>query len=199
MTTLVLWRHAATPYNASKRLQGNLDIALDDDGFAQARRAAAALHRRYGTPTSIVASPLARAASTAQALADISGTAVTADARITQRSYGEWEGLTWDEIERDYPEQYGRRMRNEDPDIAGWGKAVDVAARVASVLDDLADAGGTHVLVSHGSSLSLGLAYALGLPLETRALARIRHARWVELGRLPAGRWQLRRFNVGVD
>ena len=64
MTDVVLWRHGRTEYNAARRLQGQIDIPLDEVGRWQGTTAAAALFARH-TPVRIVSSDLVRARSTA--------------------------------------------------------------------------------------------------------------------------------------
>jgi len=60
MTDVVLWRHGRTEYNAARRLQGQIDIPLDEVGRWQGTTAAAALFARH-TPVRIVSSDLVRA------------------------------------------------------------------------------------------------------------------------------------------
>ncbi|MCK2125067.1 histidine phosphatase family protein, partial [Pseudomonas sp. PNPG3] len=54
--------------------------------------------------TRIFASDLARARSTAQALATATGLQVTLDEGLREISVGEWEGFTRDEIEQKWPD-----------------------------------------------------------------------------------------------
>lgn len=85
MTDLILWRHGQTDYNSQGRIQGQVDVPLNETGRDQARRAAediAALG-----PTRIVSSPLIRARDTAEALASLTGLSVEID-----------EGLAKDDI-----------------------------------------------------------------------------------------------------
>jgi probable phosphoglycerate mutase len=199
MSSLLLWRHAATPYNKDRRLQGSLDIPLDDAGRAQASRAARALVERYGGELRVHSSPLARALGTAQALTDLAGGEVNVDSRLTQRSYGVWEGMTWEEIRAQYPAEYARRMRYEDPDIEGWDNAESVAARVSASLREIADGDRTVVMVSHGSAISLGLLALVGLTGTARVFARLRHAHWVDMRAAADGTWQVHGFNLGAD
>lgn len=199
MTTLVLWRHAVTPDNRDKRLQGLRDTELDGAGVAQARRAARALRSAHPEIAAIHSSPLARATATAHALSALIDIEVAVTPHLTQRSYGIWEGLTWEEVARDFPLDYALRMRNEDPTIEGWEFAADVAARVHGALANIALPGTTTVAVSHGSSLSLGMLSMLGMNLHSTALARLRHAHWAVLVQRPDEGWQLRAFNIGTD
>jgi len=73
----VLWRHGQTVWNAERRFQGQSDIPLDETGYAQADRAARLLSGLG--PDLIVSSDLSRAASTAAALARLTGLEVTLD------------------------------------------------------------------------------------------------------------------------
>lgn len=198
MTRLLLWRHAATPYNADRRLQGSLDVAVDAEGLAQASHAADLVHRTYGA-VAVYTSPLVRASATAAALVRLTGDEAMVDDRLTQRSYGLWEGMTWDQIREQYPREYAQRMRYEDPDIDGWDPAQAVAARVAQALRGMASTDGTAVAVSHGSSISLGLLALLELPLTSRVFARLRHANWVDLRQAADGVWQVHGYNLGAD
>ena len=93
---IILWRHGRTSWNAERRFQGQSDIELDDEGRAQAERAAELL--AYLEPDRIIASDLARAWATAQALSARTGVHVTADARLRETFAGEWEGLSRGEL-----------------------------------------------------------------------------------------------------
>lgn len=198
MTVLVLLRHARTAYNAEGRLQGSLDVPLGADGRDQARAAATGLVAHYGTPDRIVCSPLRRAADTAAELAALTGVPAEDDARLTQRSYGEWEGLTWDEVRLRWPRDYERRHRGLDPAIDGWGTAADVSARVAAGLTDACAGADLVVAVSHGSAIMLGSLALLGFDVHSTVLGKLPHARWNVMESSP-GHWSLARYGVGVD
>ncbi|WP_062464333.1 histidine phosphatase family protein [Demequina soli] len=193
MTVLVLVRHGRTGYNAEGRLQGSLDVPLGEEGRAQAREAARALHAAYGTPDRIVTSPLLRAADTAAAISAATGVPARPDARLTQRSYGEWEGLTWAEVRERWPEDHDRRHRGLDPAIEGWGKAADVAARVAEGLVEACDGARLVFAVSHGSAITLGSLALLGLDVHSTVLGKLPHAHWNALEGVH-GRWTMARY-----
>jgi broad specificity phosphatase PhoE len=89
-------RHGETDWNAEKRLQGATDIPLNDNGRAQAARAAAIL-QKYNIDH-IVGSPLARAAETARIVADTLQKPLVHDPRIREKNYGQFEGMTLDAI-----------------------------------------------------------------------------------------------------
>lgn len=198
MTTVILLRHAQTPYNAEGRLQGSLDIALDDAGLAEAQSVASALVARHGVPDLLLTSPLARASQTADAVARVAGVEAVPDARLTQRSYGEWEGLTWDDIRSRWPEEYERRMASLDPRIAGWDGSAAVGARVAAGLQEAVEGRELVVAVSHGSAIMLGTLALLGLDSYSRVLGHLTHGRWNVLRRRGTREWTLERYAIGA-
>lgn len=197
MTTLILMRHGATDYNLSDRLQGSLDVPLGATGVTQARAAASVLTAAYGRPDALLASPLQRAFATAAILGDASGIEPVADARLTQRSYGEWEGLTWGEVRERWPGEYERRQAGLDPAIAGWDSSVQVAARVASALEEACEGRDLVIAVSHGSTIQLGVLALLGLDAFSPVLGKLGHGRWNVLRSRGKGEWVLERFGLG--
>src|SRR5699024_8673968 len=102
--TVLLWRHGQTDYNSGGRLQGQVDIALNETGQAQAAAAAEVLMRVQ--PVQIVSSDLSRAHDTARILGQLTGVEVRIDQRLRERSFGQWEGLTHAEIAESWPEQF---------------------------------------------------------------------------------------------
>ncbi len=203
MTSLILLRHARTDYNEEGRLQGSLDVPLGEDGVAQAAEVAKRVVAEYGTALTVVSSPLQRAVGTADAVAALAGTVTRADARFAQRTYGVWEGRTWDEVRESWPREYERRREGLDPAIPGWGQSEDVADRVAAGLRDIAadagnDGAGTVVIVSHGSAIMLGVARLLGLPLVPSRLGNLPHGAWNEVRWHGNDDWRLRRYCAGT-
>ena len=72
VTRILAIRHGETAWNVETRLQGHLDIPLNDTGLLQADRLARALTGREAVDA-IYASDLSRAHTTAQALAHAMG------------------------------------------------------------------------------------------------------------------------------
>ena len=197
MTVLVLLRHGQTDYNAEGRLQGSLDVPLSDAGREQAAQAAGRIVSDYGVPDRILTSPLSRARDTAAAVGALVPVPVTVDRRLTQRSYGEWEGLTWDQVRLTWPLDHERRLRGEDPRIEGWDGAAEVAARVAESLREACEGARLVVAVSHGSAIMLGGLALLGLDLHATTLGKLPHAHWNVLVSGSSG-WSLARYGLSA-
>ncbi|GII98252.1 putative phosphoglycerate mutase [Sediminihabitans luteus] len=204
--TIVLLRHGRTAYNAAMRLQGQVDIALDDVGQWQAEqggRALASAHRA----TRVVASDLSRAAATAEAYAAaLGGREVILDARVRERSFGEWEGLTGPEIKAGWPDEHAAWRAGGEPTSTGAELKIDVAARmVAAITEHAADLADdeTLVVVSHGAAITLAVTGLLGLDAGTwRGVAGLHNVHWSHLHRSGPGAtpdWRLVAHNVGAD
>ncbi|MBI1244700.1 MAG: histidine phosphatase family protein [Alphaproteobacteria bacterium] len=83
-------RHGETDWNRERRLQGNIDVPLNETGIAQAHDAAA---RLIGAGVAgIVASPLARARRTAEIAAEAIGLPVEFEADLAECRLGTREG-----------------------------------------------------------------------------------------------------------
>ena len=153
-TRVIAIRHGETDWNAQTRIQGHTDIALNDAGLRQASRLAEAL--AGAGITALYASDLRRAMQTAQAIAVRCRLAVSADAGLRERDFGIFEGRTWAELERLWPEQANRwRERRGDFAPDGGESLVDFSARCVGSATRLAarHPGETIALVAHGGVL----------------------------------------------
>jgi probable phosphoglycerate mutase len=153
-TRVVVVRHGETAWNVDTRIQGQLDIGLNQAGRAQARRLAQALAGEG--LQAVYASDLARARDTASAVAERVGLSVCADPTLRERGFGVFEGLTWADIKRDHPED-ARRWRARDAAFgpAGGETLGAFAARAVGALAAIARRHrGQHIaVVTHGGVL----------------------------------------------
>jgi probable phosphoglycerate mutase len=105
-TQFILVRHGETVWNRAGRIQGHLDSPLNSEGEAQAKTLAERL--RLESFDALISSDLGRAYSTAQYIALRAGHVVVPDARLRERRYGIFEGLTHSEAKSIYPDVYAR-------------------------------------------------------------------------------------------
>ena len=154
ITRVLVIRHGETAWNRESRIQGHIDIPLNDQGRWQAERLAQALADE--PLAAIYSSDLQRAFDTAQAIAEAAGLDVVADETLRERHFGDMEGLTHDEILARWPVE-GRRWRERDPSFGPPGgetlqvfyeRCVSTASRLAAV-----HPGQTIALVAHGGVL----------------------------------------------
>lgn len=164
-TTLLLVRHGETAWNAEHRIQGHLDIPLSPHGIRQAAQLA---ERLANEPIdAIYSSQLARAWLTAEAVAGRTGATLTAEARLCERCFGIFEGLTLDEIATRHPERF-RQWRERDPRwaIEGGESGQQLIDRVLAALHEIVERhrGATVLVVSHGGVLDVVYRLARRLP-----------------------------------
>ncbi|QOY95258.1 histidine phosphatase family protein [Massilia sp. UMI-21] len=171
-TTILLIRHGETAWNAERRLQGHLDIALNAEGERQAVLLGAALAAER--IDHIVSSDLQRARQTAEAIARTRGAQVATDPALRERCYGGFEGLLYSEIATRFPREFAawqaRDVDGELPPGANRGESFRAFyERVTSAiaLHAAAHPGKTIALVAHGGVLECAYRAALGLSLET--------------------------------
>lgn len=176
-TTLVIVRHGETSWNAERRVQGQLDIPLNEIGMAQARAVGAAL--AGGRFAAIYSSDLSRARQTAVPAAQALGLEVALDERLRERHYGVFETLTYAECETRYPEDFARFLAREpDFDFRTGESLVAFAARALASLEDIAlrHAGETVLVFTHGGVLDKLYRRASGIPVTTPREFRIPNA-----------------------
>src|SRR5476649_2616782 len=112
-TRLIAVRHGETAWNVEARLQGQLDIPLNERGQEQARRTAHWLAEDH--PDVVVSSDLARAQATAQAIASFNQCPLLLDAGLRERSFGSFQGMTHLEVAERWPAD-SARWKSRDPD-----------------------------------------------------------------------------------
>jgi glucosyl-3-phosphoglycerate phosphatase len=187
----VLWRHGQTTWNVEHRFQGQTDIPLDETGEAQAEYTA----RRLATlrPDKIFTSDLSRALQTADALSKLTGLAITPDKDLRERSGGDWEGLSDEDIRTRYPaERASWNPPNGEPTAAVADRVAGAFTRIAESLE----AGQLAVVVSHGAALRLGMERILGLPaLGVSVLGPLANCSWSVLS-VHDAHWRLLEYNA---
>jgi len=109
LARLMLVRHGETEGESSIRYHGRTDVALSELGRAQMRLAARAIGKQRGDKpfAHVFSSPLVRASEGARIVAGNSAPLVTID-DFAEVHFGQFEGLTADEIRERYPDEFAR-------------------------------------------------------------------------------------------
>lgn len=167
-TRILAIRHGETAWNVDTRIQGHLDIPLNDTGRRQAERLARALATRDEIHA-IYSSDLQRAFHTAQAIAAATGAPLTAHRGLRERGFGIFEGKTYVEIEQAWPEE-SLHWRRRTPHWAPQGgeSLLQVRERITHTLHELAaqHPGQQIVLVAHGGVMDQLYRAATGQDLQ---------------------------------
>jgi broad specificity phosphatase PhoE/ribonuclease HI len=163
-TRLLLVRHGETELNAGGRYTGRGDVPLSSVGEAQAaavgRRVAALLPQ----VAAVVSSPLSRCTATAAAVAAATGGApVVTEPDLIELDFGAWEGLTFQEVRTQWPDEYEAWLRTLSAAPPGGESMADLTIRVRRAVSTLRARypGVAVVVVSHVWPLKLMLRDAL--------------------------------------
>ena len=155
-TRIIAIRHGETAWNVDARIQGHLDIALNDTGHWQAQRLGQALAGE--DIATVYASDLSRAWQTADPVASATGAQLIPEPGLRERSFGCFEGRTFAEVELEAPEQ-ALRWRQRDPHFApeGGESLLQLYGRVVAAAERLAarHPGELIALVGHGGVMDM--------------------------------------------
>ncbi|MEU8206927.1 bifunctional RNase H/acid phosphatase [Streptosporangium sp. NPDC049046] len=166
-TSLYLLRHGETPLSIERRFSGLGDPELTPNGVAQAEAAAVKLAGKPYDIQVIVSSPLKRARATAEIVAARTGLEVVVEEGLREADFGAWEGYTFTEIQRRWPDELAAWLA--DPSAAPpGGESFGVAARRVQAIGDLLIEryeGRTVLAVSHVTPIKMLLQSALLAPL----------------------------------
>jgi probable phosphoglycerate mutase len=166
---ILLVRHGETTWNREGRYQGRTDIPLSADGERQVT--ALSVRLAHHPITLAVASPLARARRTAEAILAGRTVELGLDAGLVEISHGAWEGQLSSDVEAAHAEMLGVWRNRPDRDVpAGPGAETlgAVEARAWPVLERIAGklgASDTALVVAHDAVNRVLLCRVLGLPL----------------------------------
>jgi len=103
---LFVLRHGQTEWNRAGRHQGQLDSPLTEEGRRQALWQGGILQDLIGERRDVSAfvSPLGRAVQTAELALKEIGLEPSVDERLKEVHFGQWQGLTSDQIAESYPD-----------------------------------------------------------------------------------------------
>lgn len=186
-------RHGQTDFHDPKRAQGHTDVPLNATGKSQAEL----LARQYeGVQIDrLIASPLGRAQETARAL----GRPIETRAEVRERSYGEWEGGAFGEVN----EKIAALGRSEGTDPLrarppGGESFADVWIRTRTFVDELLAGEGTTMVIAHGGSIAVMVAQLVHGTLETVHSLHFYNCSTTQLERRPDGHVLLHCVSVPV-
>jgi len=166
-TRILAIRHGETAWNVDTRIQGHLNIPLNDTGHWQAERLGQALAAEE--ISAIYASDLSRAHETALYVGRATSIPVVAELGLRERGFGDFEGRTFAEIEIALPDQ-AQRWRKRDPSFApsGGESLLQVQERVLATVNRLAQQhpGELIVMVAHGGVMDVLYRAATRLDLQ---------------------------------
>jgi alpha-ribazole phosphatase/probable phosphoglycerate mutase len=151
---IVFIRPGETDWNRDGRWQGWVAVPLNELGRQQAMRLANYI--RHLNVGALYTSDLRRAAETAGVLSERLGYAPIPDRRLRERNIGSWQGLTPDEMQAWYPDEYAKLLA--DPlgfCVPGGESLAEVRARMHEAFQEIVaqDKGETIGVISHTTAI----------------------------------------------
>jgi broad specificity phosphatase PhoE len=204
LTTLYLIRHGETEGSETRRYKGHMDVPLSEHGAEQMKRLAKFISTEVqkcksakatsalpdfctSALTSVYCSDLSRAVKSAELIAEPHGLKPVIIPELRERNFGVWEGMSFDEIKENYPEEFNAWADNPLKFSPMEGEStIKVRDRAVGALEIILnrnadnppipplDKGGrggvtsseSIAIVSHGGINRILLCELLGIPLE---------------------------------
>lgn len=181
---LFLTRHGQTDWNLARRYQGHSNTKLNQVGIRQAELLAQRLSKE--TIHAIYTSDLSRALDTAQKINSLQATAktVSTDKRWRELSFGDWEGMTYEEMSAHSPELFDAWMKDSLTVSTPNGEThQQLAERVQAAFDEIKvkHKDETVLVVGHSGSMQTLLSLTLGVNLSRYWQFRVSQASLSEL------------------
>ncbi|MGD9142906.1 MAG: histidine phosphatase family protein [Dehalococcoidia bacterium] len=167
MIEIILVRHGETDWNASETFRGRVEVALNDVGLRQADDLGGYLANEK--IDIIYSGPLRRAVDTAKSIADYQNLEVNTVKNLTDIDFGDWQGVSWKEVEEKYPELYRDWLDTpEQVKIPGGESLEDVRRRAVPFVEDavMRCGEGKIVFVSHHVVIKVVICALLGLDIS---------------------------------
>jgi len=125
MTKVYLARHGQTEWNKKLTFRGRIDVPLNEAGYREARALSDALKDK--NIEAIYTSPLRRSIETAQPIAKFFHLEIVPVQGLIDINYGDWEGLTFNEVKKRYSDQYDKWEKKPDLIRFPHGETLDEA------------------------------------------------------------------------
>jgi alpha-ribazole phosphatase/probable phosphoglycerate mutase len=197
VTTLYLVRHGETEGSEVKRYKGSIDVPLSEKGIRQMEQVAKYLNRSYKSYKTynglkaVYCSPLIRALKSAEIVAEPHGLKPIEIPDLRERSFGIWEGMSFNEIKDKYPEEFeawaGNPLKYSPMggestlevrdrviialnkilnDHNSQGTVPDLRTKQSGVVESGLSPAINIAIVAHGGVNRIILCHIMGIPLE---------------------------------
>ncbi len=166
-TRLHLLRHGQVEGFENSRYNGQADIRLTELGRQQSATFAGRL--QHLTLSGIYSSDLSRCRFAADQIAQLQRKPPQYRKDLRELHTGDWEGQTWQQLQRDYPELWQARLDDIVNVAPPSGESlIQLAQRLRPAIKQIISAheGEEIVIVAHGGVNRVILLDAIGAPLE---------------------------------
>ncbi|MBO5439180.1 MAG: histidine phosphatase family protein [Clostridia bacterium] len=181
MTKFIIVRHGQSKANESGYLVGCTEAPLSKLGEKQAKAVSEYILKSYKVDV-IYSSPLSRACNTVKGVADALNLPIITENELREFNFGEWEGLTHEEIKNNFDNGYSKWASDPGVFIPHGGESMtQLQSRVVKKLKEIGknEDGKTVLIGSHSSVIRALQCYIQGLPLT-----KMKNTPWVVNGSL---------------
>lgn len=153
MTTILLVRHGETEWNRVERFRGSADIPLNENGLRQAELLARRIAAEW-KPVAVYTSPLSRSRKTGEIIARPFQLSIQIHPGLSDVNYGQWQGLTPEEVKSRWPELYERWKTSPENLIFPGGESLDERQQTGvAAIKEIADRHPGEVVVCVGHTV----------------------------------------------
>ena len=176
-------RHGQTDWNLQGKIQGSYDSELNDTGIKQAVELSEVLLKLNYKFSRIYTSPQKRALKTAKILSEYSNIEYIPIDDLKEINMGEWEGLSWKEVEENYPTEYKEWLLNRQYTRTPNGESYDdMLKRVLIAINQIIDENSDNVVVISHSAIIMGLqCYVTNTPFNDMLKLKTKNATITEI------------------
>lgn len=168
MVTLILERHGQSEGNTLKLFTGHTDVGLTSLGVEQVKKSAEYIAQNYKIDK-IYSSDLKRAVDTAKFVADKTGLEIIKSEKLRELYAGKWDGIQFDEIEKNYAEDWKIWCDDVGNSRCTGGESVkELGERFLVAITDIAEEndGKTVLVATHATPIRVTQCLLGGLPLS---------------------------------
>lgn len=199
MFDIILLRHGESLGNANRQIQGHFDTPLSEVGAKQAYVLADYWHGRQLSFDRVISSPLIRAKTTAEIIANNLGLMVEENILWMERGFGSWEGQSFEELQKQalLTQIFHPYIR---PGESGESLMDTYQRAVKAVQELLNQVEGHYLVVSHGAFLNMVIYHILGIDPQKFSIGPrfiIKNAAYTHVVYDPAsGLWRVLGYNL---
>ena len=180
---LIFIRHGQTDWNVQGKIQGSYDSELNDTGIKQAMNLSEKLLNLNYKFSKIYSSPQKRALKTAEILSKSSNVDYISVKDLQEMNMGKWEGLSWKEVEENYPNEYKEwylnRRYTKTPDGESYQ---DMLERVLKAIHKIINENNEDVvIVSHSAIIMCLQCYVTNTPFNDMLKFKTKNANITEI------------------
>jgi len=173
---LLLLRHGDIGEQYRDRYIGSTDVSMSPLGHQQV----SAIRKLLGKerPSRCISSPMMRCRETAAIVMETADMDFTVDSDLREIDFGRWEGMTFEEIQKAFPDNTERWAEfNANFAFPGGEKIGDFQGRIIGAAERLVtNPADTILLCTHGGVIRLLICHFLGLQPWQYILFKVKHA-----------------------